>query len=66
MSCANYTGAACTDGTCPIALSEKYEDYGIPIPVDCNECSNYKGCCEDCIWNGTDICDLEGDRNGSA
>ena len=28
----------CVNGNCPIALSEEYEEYGIPVTHSCEEC----------------------------
>lgn len=53
--CSNYTGITCVDGNCPIARSEDYSEYGIDVPKNCKECSDYKGC-EDCAWFGTELC----------
>ncbi len=53
--CPSFTGSACTDGTCPVALSEEYPEYDIDVPSSCFECSGYKGC-ENCIWDKTLVC----------
>ena len=54
--CSSYCGAACVDGSCPIALREEYEDRGIDVPLSCGQCWLYRGC-EDCAFDGTDMCD---------
>lgn len=54
--CKNYVGVACVNGSCPIALREEYEEYGIPVINNCNECHKYKGC-EDCASFNTEYCD---------
>ena len=56
--CPNYTGVTCVNGNCPIALSDKYEEYGIPITNSCNNCFYYKGC-EDCCFCGENGCEIE-------
>lgn len=55
MFCEDYTGVMCVNGDCPIARSEEYEEYGVPVPRDCKDCSYYKGC-DDCAW-----CDENGE-----
>lgn len=57
--CPSYTGVSCIDGTCPIANRDEYQEYGIPIVWDCNECHMYRGC-DDCYWCDEDNkCKLE-------
>ena len=58
--CPDYVGVSCIDGSCPIANREKYEEYGIPVINDCEDCHRYKGCkdcgladTEDCKWRDT-------------
>lgn len=58
MVCENYTGIACVDGSCPIALSEEYAEAGCDIVHDCSECGHYKGC-EDCYFHDDDSCRLK-------
>lgn len=53
--CKGYCGVACVNGSCPIALSSEYEERGCDVVHDCNECHYYRGC-EDCAFDGTDIC----------
>lgn len=55
MRCRGYVGVACVDGTCPMALSEEYEERCMPLIVSCKECFYYKGC-EDCALDGTEHC----------
>ena len=61
--CPNYTGLACVNGSCPIALREEYQEYGIPVIKNCDECHKYEGC-EDCAWEGTDVCVKDGELLG--
>lgn len=49
--CPGYCGLACVDGTCP-----KIEN----IRYCCEDCWLYKGC-EDCCFNGTDMCEKGGE-----
>ena len=42
-------------GYCPIANREEYEERGYDVPKNCNDCYRYEGC-EDCYFNGTDMC----------
>lgn len=58
MRCKAYVGLACVDGTCPIANSEEYEEYCIPVVTRCEDCSCYKGC-DDCALLGTEYCDKQ-------
>ena len=44
--CPNYTGVSCIDGSCPIANSFEYEEYGCDVVHDCSECWCYRGCSE--------------------
>lgn len=53
--CKHYTGVHCIDGSCPKALEDDYIERGIEVPVNCSECWYHKGC-EDCAWDGTEIC----------
>lgn len=53
--CPDYTGVACVTGSCPIANSSEYIEYGIRVPEDCGECHMYRGC-DDCAW-----CDEDGE-----
>ena len=55
MRCKRYVGVSCVGGSCPMALREEYEEYGIPVVKNCNECHCYKGC-EDCALEGTEHC----------
>lgn len=54
--CPDYVGAACVDGTCPVACAEEYEEYSVPYGFNCRNCWLYKGC-EDCALYGTEHCD---------
>lgn len=54
--CKRYVGVACVDGSCPIALSDEYEERGMDVVRKCEDCWKYKGC-EDCGLNGTDMCE---------
>lgn len=56
--CKNYVGAACVDGSCPVALIEEYIEYCIPVIKTCRDCHLYKGC-EDCMLLGTEYCDVK-------
>ena len=53
--CPQYVGVACVDGTCPIANREEYEERGIPVAKDCQECFYYEGC-SDCALDNTEYC----------
>lgn len=46
--CKDYCGVTCTNGYCPIALRDEYEEYGCDTISKCEDCPYYKGC-EDCI-----------------
>ena len=58
--CISYYGVACVDGRCPIAIY-----YADPEIFDkkpsCKDCFYYKGC-EDCCFNGTDMCKKRGGK----
>ena len=56
--CPNYTGVTCINGSCPMALREEYEEYGIPITWSCDECNYYKGC-DDCYFCGENGCEID-------
>lgn len=58
--CSSYVGLSCVDGSCPIANSETYMEYGVPCINNCNDCWMYKGC-EDCGLCGTEYCDIGSD-----
>lgn len=53
LTCPEYCGVACVDGTCPKAHKDEYEEYGIPVIWTCDECHLYAGC-EDCTGYGCD------------
>ena len=61
--CSRYVGVTCTNGSCPIALREEYEERGMDVVNSCKECPYYKGC-EDCAWAGTLDCIKEGGKSG--
>lgn len=63
MKCKRYLGVACIDGTCPMALSEEYEERCMDVIKSCEECHKYRGC-EDCAWDGTEQCVKAGGVNG--
>ena len=54
--CKGYVGVACVNGTCPVALSDEYEERGMDVIRKCEDCWMCKGC-EDCGLNGTDMCE---------
>lgn len=61
--CKDYVGAACVDGTCPIANYNHYMDKGMPDVAEqfsdvkkCSQCGYYRGC-EDCALDRTEYCD---------
>lgn len=54
--CPEYVGVVCVDGSCPIALQDEYQEYGMPVIRSCMNCPFYKGC-EDCALYGTEYCD---------
>lgn len=47
--CPDYSGFYCTNGNCPIALSDLYQECGMDVIRFCEDCPYYKGC-EDCIF----------------
>lgn len=53
--CKEYVGINCVDGTCPIALSDLYEEYCMDVVKSCKDCWYYKGC-EDCLLYDTPEC----------
>ena len=55
MRCKGYAGLACVDGSCPIALSDEYEERGMDVIKSCEDCWKYKGC-EDCFLDCTEHC----------
>lgn len=55
MICEQFCTNECTNGNCPIALSEEYGERGMDVIKSCNQCT-YHTSCDDCDWNGTDIC----------
>ena len=61
--CKGYCGVACVDGTCPMANREEYDERGYDIVKNCKECHYYKGC-EDCCFDGTDMCDYSTKKGG--
>lgn len=54
--CSRYVGAACVDGTCPMARAEEYEERCMPVIKRCKDCVYYEGC-EDCALAGTAYCE---------
>lgn len=54
--CKGYCGVTCVDGSCPIANREEYEERGYDVVKNCKDCPYYKGC-EDCYFNGTEMCE---------
>ena len=48
--CSGYCGVACVDGTCPQIENKRYR---------CEDCWLYKGC-EDCCFDGTNMCEKGG------
>lgn len=55
MICNQYTGVSCVDGSCPIANRDIYAEYGIPLVWTCENCPYYHGC-EDCCFDGSELC----------
>ena len=53
--CKGYCGVTCIDGTCPKANADEYAERGYDVVHDCDSCWYYKGC-EDCAFNGTELC----------
>lgn len=53
--CKRYCGITCINGLCPIANRDEYMERGYDIVHNCDECGWYNGC-EDCYFNGTDMC----------
>ena len=62
--CKGYCGVACVDGSCPMANREEYEERGYDIVKNCNDCHYYKGC-EDCYFDGTDMCSHPTEKGGA-
>lgn len=60
MQCRNYVGVACVNGSCPMALKEKYAEQCIPTIKDCRDCWLYRGC-EDCALCDTEYCSENND-----
>lgn len=56
--CEKYVGLACIDGTCPMALSDVFEDMCIPLVSKCSDCFYYRGC-EDCALADTEYCNSQ-------
>lgn len=56
-NCKGYCGVACIDGTCPKANRDEYAERGYDIVDNCNECP-YNNGCEDCCFNGTEMCEM--------
>jgi len=54
-TCKGYSGISCVNGSCPIALSEEYEERGMDVVHTCSDCHYYRGC-EDCAFYGTKVC----------
>ena len=53
--CEGYCGISCIDGSCPIARADEYAERGYDIVDNCDECYRYGGC-DDCYFEGTDLC----------
>lgn len=53
LTCPNYSCISCIDGSCPIACSEEYAEYGLPVVRTCIECPYYHGCdnCDKYVCN---------------
>ena len=51
--CLAFACSTTSTGNCPIALSEEYTEYDVPVPGDCNECYHHR-CC-DCMFDGDDL-----------
>ena len=56
-NCKGYCGVACIDGTFPKEIREQYAVRGYDIVDNCNECP-YNNGCEDCCFNGTEMCEM--------
>lgn len=54
-ACENYVGAACVDGSCPLANREEYAERGMDVITNCDECPCYKGC-DDCALSDMEDC----------
>ena len=55
MKCDAYFGTSCWDGSCPIALADKYAECGMDVVKSCKDCPQYLGC-EDCMMDSTQFC----------
>lgn len=53
--CRGYCGAACIDGSCPIANAEERAERCMPLLDTCEECWYYQGC-EDCAFEHEGYC----------
>ena len=51
--CENYCGAACVDGSCPIANNDEYNEFRYPTVSRCKQCFYYEGC-SDCYFANED------------
>ncbi len=55
IHCERYCGIECVNGHCPIACRDELIERGMDVPKNCGDCPERRGC-EDCAFNGTDIC----------
>lgn len=62
FQCDCYCGVSCVDGSCPIALADIYQEYGMDVVRSCDGCIFYRGC-DDCAFAGSDLCPVPLTRN---
>lgn len=53
-ACHKFCCVSCVDGSCPIALRVKYEEYCMDVIKSCKECYHYD--CKNCDFENTEYC----------
>lgn len=53
--CVDYVGVTCVDGSCPMANADEYQERGMDVIKNCDDCGFYKGC-SDCALFDTVYC----------
>lgn len=62
MTCNRWTCEQCIDGSCPIALEEEwircagFSTKDFKSEFSCKKCYNRKKGCDNCIFEGTEVC----------